>query len=153
MDEHELKSANINQGIESTLLILHNKLKQNIKVIKEYGELPDIMCYPGQLNQVFMNVINNAVESIHGEGKITIRTWMENKQLKISVKDSGKGMTENTISKIFDPFFTTKEVGKGTGLGLSISFGIIEKHNGKIEVESEPGKGTEFIISIPVDLN
>jgi len=153
MDEHELKTANINQGIESTLLILHNKLKQNIEVVKEYGDIPEILCYPGQLNQVFMNVINNAVEAIQGEGKITIRTWMEAGFLNISVKDTGKKKKKKTKSRIFDPFFTTKEVGKGTGLGLSITFGIIEKHKGKIEVDSEQGEGTEFIISVPADLN
>ena len=152
MDEHELKPASINQGLDSTLLILHNKLKQRIEVIKEYGNIPDIMCYPGQLNQVFMNVINNAVEAIDGEGTIIIRTWQENNRVKVSVKDSGKGMPEKIRKRIFEPFYTTKEVGKGTGLGLSISFGIIEKHNGKIEVKSQPDKGTEFIISVPVDL-
>ncbi|MCB0804680.1 MAG: PAS domain S-box protein [Bacteroidales bacterium] len=152
MDEHELKIADINQGIESTLLILHNKLKQTIEVVKDYGDIPDIMCYPGQLNQVFMNVINNAVESIEGEGKITIKTRMEKNRILISVKDSGKGIPDKVRKKIFDPFYTTKEVGKGTGLGLSISFGIVEKHNGTIEVKSKPGEGSEFIIAIPVDL-
>ncbi|MCB2220425.1 MAG: PAS domain S-box protein [Bacteroidetes bacterium] len=153
MDEHELKSASINQGIESTLLILHNKLKQRIEVIKDFGNLPDIMCYPGQLNQVFMNVINNALEAIEGEGKLIIRTWQEKGYIKVSIKDTGKGMPEKIKKKIFEPFFTTKEVGKGTGLGLSISFGIIEKHKGRIEVNSEPGKGTEFIMLIPDNLN
>jgi PAS domain S-box-containing protein len=153
MDEHELKSASINQGIESTLLILHNKLKQRIEVIKDFGKFPDIMCYPGQLNQVFMNVINNALEAIDEEGKLFIRTWQEKGFIKVSIKDTGKGMPEKTKKKIFEPFFTTKEVGKGTGLGLSISFGIIEKHRGKFEVYSEPGKGTEFIILIPDNLN
>ncbi|MCB0822531.1 MAG: PAS domain S-box protein [Bacteroidales bacterium] len=153
MDEHELKVANINQGIESTLLILHNKIKERIEVTKHFGDIPDIMCYPGQLNQVFMNIINNAAEAIAETGKIDIRTWHENGLIKITITDSGKGIPRNVKNKIFDPFFTTKEVGKGTGLGLSISFGIIEKHNGKIEVISEPGKGSEFIIQIPDNLN
>jgi len=150
MDEHELKPANINQGIDSTLLILQNKLKQRIEIIKDYGDFPDIMCYPGQLNQVFMNILNNAQESIEGEGKIYIKTYSEDKSVKISIKDSGKGIPEKVRKKIFEPFYTTKEIGKGTGLGLSISFGIIEKHNGKIEVVSKPDKGSEFIITLPL---
>lgn len=153
MDEHELKIANINQGIESTLLILHNKLKERIEVTKEFGKLPDILCFPGQLNQVFMNVINNAAEAIDGPGSINIRTWHEKSNVYVAIKDNGKGIPKQVKNKIFDPFFTTKEVGKGTGLGLSITFGIIEKHNGRIEVISEPGKGTEFIIQIPDNLN
>jgi signal transduction histidine kinase len=97
-----------------------------------------------------MNIINNALEAIEGEGKIFIRTWKEKKRVYISIKDTGIGMTESVKRRIFEPFFTTKEVGKGTGLGLSISFGIIDKHQGKINVHSERGKGTEFIIELPV---
>lgn len=152
MDEHELKMANINQGLDSTLLILHNKIKNRIDIQKEYGEFPDIMCYPGQLNQVFMNLLNNAQESIDNEGLIWIKTWKDNKQVHVSIKDSGRGIPAKLKKKIFDPFFTTKDVGKGTGLGLSISFGIIEKHNGTIKVNSEKGEGTEFIVSIPDNL-
>jgi PAS domain S-box-containing protein len=152
MDEHELKLADINQGIDSTLLILHNKIKGRIEIIKEYGDFPDIMCYPGQLNQVFLNLLNNAQEAIDGDGKIVIRTWKEGHQVKISIGDSGRGIPDRVKKKIFDPFYTTKEVGKGTGLGLSISFGIVEKHNGNIIVKSEPGKGAEFIVSIPDNL-
>ena len=152
MDEHELKLANINQGLDSTVLILHNKIKSRIEIIKEYGDFADIMCYPGQLNQVFLNLLNNAQEAIEGEGKIIIRTWKEDHLVKVSVKDSGKGITDKVRKKIFDPFYTTKEVGKGTGLGLSISFGIVEKHNGNIEVKSTPGKGSEFIVAIPDNL-
>lgn len=152
LDEHELKYSNINEGIDSTILILHNKLKERIRITKDYGSFKDIMCYPGQMNQVFMNVLNNAQEAIEGDGEIRIKTWLEDHKLNISVKDNGRGMTENIIKKIFDPFYTTKDVGKGTGLGLSISFGIIEKHNGDIKINSTPGKGTEFIISIPDNL-
>jgi signal transduction histidine kinase/ligand-binding sensor domain-containing protein len=150
MDEHELKLADINQGIESTLLILHNKLKRRIEVVKDYGKIPEVMCYPGQLNQVFMNIINNGLEAIEGEGKIFIRTWHEKEKVFISIRDSGAGMSESVKRRIFEPFFTTKEVGKGTGLGLSISFGIIERHSGKILVNTEKGKGSEFIIELPI---
>lgn len=152
MDEHELKLANINQGIDSTLLILHNKIKNRIEIIKDYGDFPDVMCHPGQLNQVFMNLLNNAQEAIKGEGKIWIKTRKEKDRVIISIRDSGKGIPAKSKKKIFDPFFTTKDVGKGTGLGLSISFGIVEKHNGSITVNSESGKGSEFIVTIPDNL-
>ncbi|MBS1658101.1 MAG: tetratricopeptide repeat-containing sensor histidine kinase [Bacteroidetes bacterium] len=151
IDEDTKKLANINEGIESTLLLLQNKLKfQNIEVVPSFGDIPQIHCFPGQLNQVFMNLLTNAIDAIGSNGKIFIITALEGDRLKISVRDTGQGMPEEVKKKIFDPFFTTKEVGKGTGLGLSISYGIIEKHNGTIEVRSEPGKGTEFIILLPL---
>ena len=149
LDENESKSADIHEGIDSALLILKNRLKQNIEVVKDYGNIPGVLCFPGQLNQVFMNILNNAIQAINGEGKIRIKTSMEGSFVRISIKDSGKGMTPEVQKRIFEPFFTTKDVGKGTGLGLSISYGIIEKHNGKISVKSEIGKGTEFIIKLP----
>ena len=151
LDEEEMKKANINEGIESTLILVQNKLdQQNIKVIKSLGKIPEIDCYPGQLNQVFMNLLTNAIDAVGKSGSIFITTSSENNGVKISIRDTGAGMSDDVKRKLFDPFFTTKEVGKGTGLGLSISYGIIEKHNGKIEVKSEVGKGTEFIISLPV---
>ncbi|MEO6167957.1 MAG: ATP-binding protein [Chitinophagales bacterium] len=161
LDEEEMKMADINEGIESTLMLLQNKIKhQNIEVIKSFADIPDIRCYPGQLNQVFMNLISNGIDAIGevpsfdetsaGERKIYLSTSMENKSVKISVRDSGAGMNDEIKKKLFDPFFTTKDVGKGTGLGLSISYGIIEKHHGTIEVISEAGKGTQFLITIPV---
>ena len=97
-----------------------------------------------------MNILSNAIQAIPAEGSISIRTWLEKRSVKISIKDTGAGMPEEVRKKIFDPFFTTKDVGKGTGLGLSISFGIIQKHNGEIEVFSKPGEGTEFVINIPI---
>ncbi|MCY7410563.1 MAG: GHKL domain-containing protein [Chitinophagales bacterium] len=150
-DEEEMKKSSINEGIDSTLILLQNKLRQqNIEVIKSEGNLPLINCYPGQLNQVFMNLLTNAIDAIGSDGKIFITTAVEGNQLKISVRDTGSGINDEVKQKIFDPFFTTKEVGKGTGLGLSISYGIIEKHNGTLDLKSEQGKGTEFVILLPV---
>ncbi|MBS1773200.1 MAG: HAMP domain-containing histidine kinase [Bacteroidetes bacterium] len=148
-DENELKKSNLEQGIDSTLVILRSQLKDRVEVIKEYGKIPSIICFPGQLNQVFINIINNAAQAIEGKGKIWIKTSVVDNMAEIRIKDSGAGMPEEVKKRIFDPFFTTKDVGVGTGLGLSITYGIIEKHEGKIEVESTLGVGTEFIIKLP----
>lgn len=150
IDQHEVKKANLNDGIESTLTLLHSTYRNRIEIIKEYGDIPEIECFPGQLNQVFMNLLSNAIQAINGEGKIFIKTSANETNVRISIKDTGPGMTEEIKSKIFDPFFTTKEIGKGTGLGLSISYGIIEKHDGKMEVLSSPGQGAEFILTLPL---
>ncbi|HKN18991.1 MAG TPA: ATP-binding protein [Dissulfurispiraceae bacterium] len=104
----------------------------------------------GQLNQVFMNLLVNAVHSIEKQGEITVKTWLDNGHIKISISDTGSGILEENISRIFEPFFTTKDVGKGTGLGLSIAYDIVKKHAGEIEVNSEVGKGTTFKITIPL---
>ena len=132
--------------------MLHNKYKLHVEIVKDYGVLPMVECFPGKLNQVFMNILSNAIEAIAEKGTITLKTWEDkpNKQVVISIKDDGAGMSESTRSDLFNPFFTTKEVGKGTGLGLSISHGIIEQHKGSIKVKSKLGEGSEFIISIPV---
>jgi two-component system, NtrC family, sensor kinase len=151
MDQNVLKKSNLNESLDATLALLHSSYKNRIEIVKNYGDIPEVDCFPGQINQVFMNIISNAIQAIPQEGEIVIKTWLEGDMVKISLKDSGAGMTEAVRKKIFDPFFTTKEVGKGTGLGLSISYGIIEKHNGEIEVFSKPGHGTEFIISIPIE--
>ena len=151
MEDEEIKRTQINEGIDSTLLLLQNRLKHaNIEVVKQYSKLPDIMCIPGQINQVFMNILNNAIDATENNGKIFITTTPEKDDVNISVRDTGKGMSKEVMQKIFDPFFTTKAVGKGTGLGLSISYSIIEKHHGTIEVKSEPGKGSVFKITLPV---
>ena len=141
----------MNECLESTLTLLHSSYKNRIEIIKQYSDLPEIDCFPGQINQVFMNILSNAIQAIPAEGKIFIKTWHDEKNVKISIKDTGAGMTDEVRKKIFDPFFTTKDVGKGTGLGLSISFGIIQKHNGEIEVFSKSGDGTEFVIRIPIN--
>lgn len=151
LDEDVLKEADIHEGIDSTLILLHNKYKNRIKVVRKFGKIPLIECFPGQINQVFMNVLSNAIDAIEENGTITISTSLSGGNIRISMKDTGNGIPETLREKIFDPFFTTKGVGKGTGLGLSITQSIIEKHKGKIEVKSKPGNGTEFIILLPVN--
>ncbi len=143
--------ANIHEGIDIALLLLKNKYKNRIEIIKEYADtLPSIECFPGKLNQAFLNIIANAVDAIKDNGKIIIRTHAEDLKIIISIKDNGSGISEEIRQKIFDPFFTTKAVGAGTGLGLSITYGIIQEHKGSIELYSEIGAGTEFIITLPL---
>ncbi|MEA5499338.1 ATP-binding protein [Limnoraphis robusta] len=170
LDEAEIKEVNLHEGIDSTLMILHNRLKAKpgypgIEVIKEYGQLPRINCYSGQLNQVFMNILSNAIDAIEdvhyskslpenpcNPGCIRIKTErIADNWVQILIADNGSGMSEEVRSRLFDPFFTTKPIGKGTGLGLSISYQIvIEKHKGQIECDSILGKGTQFRIIIPI---
>ena len=142
--------ANLEEGLESTLNVVWNELKYKTEVVKEYGKIPEIECIPSQLNQVFMNLLVNAGQAIKEHGTITLRTRQENDTVCVEVSDTGSGIPHDIINRIFDPFFTTKPVGKGTGLGLSISHGIINKHNGQIEVASEPGKGSTFRIILPI---
>ncbi|MGD2036161.1 MAG: PAS domain S-box protein, partial [Bacteroidales bacterium] len=151
LDTEKWKTTNIHDEIEDVLVLLKNKYKHHIDIRKKYDEsLPLVECYPGKLNQVFMNIINNAIDAIDKEhGIITIKTDHTADKVQVSVKDTGKGIKEEARSKIFDPFFTTKDVGHGLGLGLSISYSIIQEHNGEIQVKSEVDKGTEFIIGIP----
>ena len=147
--EEEVSLSDVHQGIDSTLLLLSGEIGDRIEIQKEYGDLPEIECYPGKLNQVFMNILANAIQAIHGKGKIVIKTFGEDDSILISIKDSGKGMPPEVQKRIFEPFYTTKEMGRGSGLGLSICYNIIAQHNGKIMVNSKPGIGTEFIISLP----
>jgi signal transduction histidine kinase len=166
LDEAELKPINIHEGIDQTLLILQHRLnargnRGEIKVIKDYGKLPQITCYPSQLNQVFMNLIANAIDALDRDSgetpTITIYTEFRNPEntlnstkVAIKIADNGLGMSQDILEQIFEPFFTTKPVGNGTGLGLAISHQIIvEKHKGKISCVSTPGQGTEFIVEIP----
>jgi signal transduction histidine kinase len=150
LDEEKFQLHNIHDGIDSTLILLNNKIKHTIKVHKDYGDLPEVECLPGKLNQVFMNILTNCIQAIEDEGEIFIQTVSSDISVKIIIKDTGVGMSKDVKAHIFEPFYTTKEVGKGTGLGLSITYGIIEQHQGNIDVFSEPGMGTEFIISLPV---
>ncbi len=149
--EDKVQTADINNGIESTLNVVWNELKYKATVTKDYGELPLVKCYPHQLNQVVMNLLVNAAQAIEKQGEISISTRVDNGHVEIKISDTGPGIPKENLSKIFDPFFTTKEVGKGTGLGLNVAYNIINKHNGTIDVKSEMGKGTEFVIRIPIE--
>lgn len=167
LDEAEFKRVDLHEGIDSTLMILHNRLKgklnhPEISVIKEYGKLPAVECYPGQLNQVFMNILANSIDALEDsfvqekeQGKnpeIRICTSFITDKIAIEISDNGFGIPPEILSKLFDPFFTTKDVGKGTGLGLSISYQIVvDKHSGKLSCDSIPGKGAKFLIEIPVN--
>ncbi|MEH1768770.1 ATP-binding protein [Nostoc sp.] len=180
LDEAELKRVDIHEGIDSTLMILEHRLQARheypeIEVIKKYSQLPNVTCYPGQLNQVFINILANAIDALEvsakkghwsavntqttdnqqladNNPKIQIKTELiDQKWIEVTIADNGLGINEQVRSKLFDPFFTTKSVGKGTGLGLYISYQIIvEKHNGQLNCFSVPGKGAEFVIKIPV---
>ena len=152
LDEGDVKPVDIHEGLNSTLLLLNNEIKNRIEIIKDYGELPKVECHPGHINQVFMNLLLNSIQAIEAEGKIWINTKTVNGQVEIIIKDSGKGIPQDIKDKIFDPFFTTKPVGKGTGLGLNICYNIIKNHAGEIYVESEEDKGTTFHIKLPVKM-
>ncbi|MBU4263965.1 MAG: PAS domain S-box protein [Proteobacteria bacterium] len=150
IDEAENQPTDLNKAIESTLQIVWNEIKYKAKVIREYGEIPIIVCNSGELNQVFTNLLINAGQALLQAGEITIRTWSEGDSIFLAFSDTGTGIPPEIRQRIFEPFFTTKEVGKGTGLGLSITYDIIKKHQGDIEVTSEMGKGTTFTIRLPV---
>ena len=170
LDESDCKVVDLHTGINNTLLILQHRLSDEsessgIKVFKEYGQLPLVECYPGQLNQVFMNILDNAIDALEESaqkrtkdrqpaqlGQIWISTQVKaENQVQIEIADNGLGIPEATRSQIFDPFFTTKRIGQGTGLGLSVSYQIVtEKHNGTIGCDSTLGEGTRFVIKIPI---
>jgi two-component system, NtrC family, sensor kinase len=150
VDEADYKLADVNACIESTINIVWNELKYKATLSKEYGSLPLTKCFPQQLNQVFMNLLVNATQAIEKQGEITVKTWHENGSIVTTVSDTGCGIAAQNLNRIFEPFFTTKEVGQGTGLGLSITYDIVKKHGGEISVQSEPGKGTTFTVTIPV---
>ncbi len=149
----DIEFVDVNACIEATLNVAANELKYKTTVHKDLKDVPLVKGIPQQLNQVFLNILVNAAQAIEKTGEIRIRTWQENSDVKLSISDTGSGIDPENISKIFDPFFTTKEVGKGTGLGMNIAYNIIQQHEGCIAVESEPGKGTTFTISLPVPEN
>lgn len=157
LDESDIKVVDVNTGIKSTLVLLRSTIPDNIEVELNLGEIPMIECYPGKLNQVFMNIMNNGIHAMVADHskpkhKMSISTYTENETLVVSIADTGIGMDDVVKSKIFEPFYTTKDVGEGTGLGMSIVFGIIESHNGKILIDSEPGKGTLIKLLLPFKL-
>lgn len=150
LDEAKITETDINECLDDTLKIIWNELKHKVTIHKEYMELPLTFCNSQELNQVFMNLLLNASQSIEDKGDITIRTWAKGGFINVSITDTGQGIAKDIIDKIFEPFFTTKEVGKGTGLGLSICYDIINKHEGKMMFESEIGMGATFTVSVPV---
>lgn len=149
LDEAERKSVNLHEGLDSTLTLVQHKLKNRIRVVKEYADLPEIECFPNQLNQMFMNILVNAAQAIKDRGTITIKTFRDVNCVKIAIRDTGAGIAPGNLSKVFDPGFTTKGVGIGTGLGLSICYRIVQDHHGKIEVDSS-SSGTTFTITLPL---
>lgn len=152
LDEADLKTVDIHEGIEDTLILIHHELKHHITVVKNYGDVPPISCFPSQLNQVFLNLLINSKQAIKDKGIITITTSVKNKKVHIKFSDDGVGIPKESVSRIFDPGYTTKGIGVGTGLGLSISYNIIQNHKGEIKASSELGNGTEFLIILPMDL-
>jgi signal transduction histidine kinase len=156
LDEADKKLVDIHEGIENTLLILLHRFNEKIEIVKQYCILPLIECYPAQLNQVFMNIISNAIDELETnkssfKPQIVIQTQLNHEQIEVRIKDNGSGIKSEIKDKIFDPFFTTKPVGKGTGMGLAISYQIIEKHQGTIEVFSTLNQGTEFVVTLPIN--
>lgn len=156
LDRARVSEFSVQEGLESTLLLARNMLKNSVEIRQEYQNVPKIHCSPSQINQVFLNLISNAAQAMGDrpeKGVITLRTMPEGDDMvRVEIQDNGSGIPKDVLPKIFDPFFTTKEIGKGTGMGLSISFKIIEQHGGKILVDSEPGAGTVFSILLPISV-
>lgn len=150
LDEGEVKTVDIQESLESVLLFLRHRMEGRIEVERYYGELRMLTCFAGELNQVLMNLIANAIEAIEGPGRITLTTGQTNGDFVIRVRDTGKGIPDAIRNRVFEPFFTTKPVGEGTGLGLAISYGIVKAHRGSLEFSSKAGEGTEFVLKIPV---
>jgi signal transduction histidine kinase len=149
LDEAHRKRVNIHEGIESTLMLLQHQLKNRIRIVKEFGEIPEIECFPNQLNQVFMNILVNASQAIPQRGEIKVKTEKIDDAVRILISDTGTGIRPEHLSKIFDPGFTTKGVGVGTGLGLAICYKIIKDHHGTIKAESS-NQGTTFTMTLPL---
>jgi two-component system NtrC family sensor kinase len=150
-DQAELTQVSLNDAIQRTLTLIEPRTKTGITVERDFGELPPVRCYAGQLNQVFMNLLMNACDALEGRGKISVRTRPLPGGVQLEFQDDGPGMSAEVRNRVFEPFFTTKPVGKGTGLGLSISHGIVERHGGSMTVESAPGEGATFTLRLPLE--
>ncbi|SDK17188.1 ATP-binding protein [Billgrantia gudaonensis] len=150
IDEEDFVAADLHRGLETTLSLVNNELKYKAEVIKEYGELPPVECLPSQINQVALNLLTNAVQAIDGRGRIVIRTGCDTERAWFEIEDTGHGIPAEHRERLFEPFFTTKPVGEGTGLGLALSSSIVQKHGGRIEMASEPGRGSRFRVWLPI---
>ncbi|MDB5973341.1 MAG: ATPase [Nevskia sp.] len=151
LDAAKVAEVSLNDCLDQTLVIANNVLKNKVEVIKRYGEIPNVACSPSQINQVLLNIMSNAAQAIeHDQGKLLLKTEADAEWVRVSIQDNGKGIAQEHLRKVFDPFFTTKPVGQGTGLGLSISYQIVQAHGGTIQVASVVGKGTRFVISLPL---
>jgi signal transduction histidine kinase len=149
--DNEWRWSDLQAGIESTINVVWNQLKYKVQIIRDYADLPQVFCVASQINQVVMNLLVNAEQAIAEFGHITIRTGVEGEQVYIEIQDDGCGMDESTQARIFEPFFTTKAIGLGTGLGLSIALGIVSRHQGKLELHSEPNVGSTFRLVLPIN--
>ena len=150
LDQAEYQLADVHEGIESTLTLLEHQLKGRVAVTREYGDLPPIYCYPGELNQVFMNVLMNAIQAIADEGTIRIKTYADTANVYLEIVDSGRGIPKDQLQHIFEPGFARKDARVGLGLGLATSYNIVRKHQGFLRLDSEVGKGTMVAIVLPL---
>lgn len=150
LDQARLDRINLNEALESALNIVRHIFRDRIEVVRQFSDVPHIECAPSQINQVFLNLFTNAAQAIEGNGKLLLRTYTDDTHVIASIQDNGKGMPREIIQRVFDPFFTTKDVGQGTGLGLSICYQIVRQHDGYIRVASKPGRGTRFLVAIPI---
>ncbi len=150
LDRTRLDTFDINKGLDSTLHICKHMFKDGIQIVRNYGTVPQIQCAPSQINQVFLNVVTNAVQAMNGKGQLKLNTRSSGGQVAISFEDNGCGMPADVLARVYEPFFTTKAAGKGTGLGMSIAQQIVQEHGGRIQANSQPGKGSQFVITLPV---
>ena len=150
LENPDWQGADLHAGLEATLNIVSNDVRFKADIVRELGDIPSIECLPFQINQVFLNILLNAAQSITGRGTITLRSGRVTDEVWISITDTGQGIPPERMARIFDPFYTTKPVGQGTGLGLSVSYGIVKKHGGRIDVQSQTGAGTTFTIRLPI---
>ena len=150
LENPDWQGADLHAGLEATLNIVSNDVRFKADIVRELGDIPAVECLPFQINQVFLNILLNAAQSITGRGTITLRSGRVTDEVWISITDTGQGIPPERMARIFDPFYTTKPVGQGTGLGLSVSYGIVKKHGGRIDVQSQTGAGTTFTIRLPI---